>query len=421
MKSCNKFVFLLIGLFFLACSQSVENIPIEQEKKESDWEKHSLKGDVKKIHTTIYWFRIDAHGNRLGNIIGTKELDFDDRGNLIKRVGCAYPYSADSCTTEIYRYDEKNNLLEYTQTFASNIKEYIKHIYDLEGREIEYCEYSEGKFKKRTKWLLNKSGSLDEEIFYNENNVVIEKIKCSYNRKGYRTKEETYDMSDKLTSKLVFKYNKTGERVLTKIYDKSGNVIEKQISKFDKKGNQIEEIIYHKNDYVNRHDKYIYGGQNGDKLVEITSTYEGNKNRDIEYSYNNNGELIESRRTLYDNKGKISDYEGAKFNDEGQLIEKIKTDRHNRERRSIYVYDKKGSVVEEITYEQGIIVSKTKKVYDIAGNEIESYEWAENERLRSIKKQTFDQIGNIMESVLYCYVLSNNIMDYITINKIEYY
>ncbi len=330
------FLTILTGLFFIS------GIPMKIV--ENDLIKNELKGKVKSVRTLNY-FPTKKQGDttKTEDILGeiTFEL-YSENGFLLERyVGSNdTPYNK-----ELYKYDNKDNLLE-------------KQVFDYED-SIYYIRYKTT-YKYNEKRQLIEMGGFD----YNGNYSIDETYK--YDGYGNKVEVNEFKSDGSLESKSIFKYDEKGKRLEKNEYHSDGKLCYKLSYFYDYKNNLIEENVYYSSDKRDEKGNVIpqkiYVGGIFTRDEKKTFKYDKNGNKIESTFYDRNGNIAYKYYYIYDKNGNEIVQNGYSTTD--SLPFKCTSQK----------YDKHGNLIEKDEYIQkgkSNLQYKITYTYDLFGNEIE--------------------------------------------------
>jgi hypothetical protein len=226
--------------------------------------------------------------------------------------------------------------------------------------------------------------------------------KFFYNNKGEIISEERFDPYDSNNNKkFVYYLDSVGNIIEELSYDFEGRIYCKYSFKYDSKGNEIEEICYSSDDFsnlkfnkitkemVNEIDSADYSAltklgfhyfyeykYHKNKIIYKLSHYESYDKKTL-YKYNNKGNLIEEIEYISDSS--VYKKYNYKFNSKNQLIEFISYKGDSSiDYKETYQYNEKGDVILEVIYKKNNSINYQYKVkYDKYGNTIEKVRYNE--------------------------------------------
>ncbi len=127
----------------------------------------------------------------------------------------------------VSEYDKHGNLVkEIEYNSDSTFKTYETYAFDRNNHEIEHCTFD--KFGKITQKTISKYDNLDdkrEELIYNANNELQERVEFVYDNFGQKTEENSFNKEGILKEKTVFKYDRKGSLIERSIFDENQKLI----------------------------------------------------------------------------------------------------------------------------------------------------------------------------------------------------
>ena len=257
----------------------------------------------------------------------------------------------------------------------SDLPQKIRHeaVYDSQGRKIEDIYYKEdGNISSKETWKYDEQGKLLEsnsDSYYGDEHSFLN---CKYDEKGNKIEE-------------------------IRGYD--GHVT-KQTWKYDEKGNKIEYIRYDDETMSIKNNMISYEeGERGNRVKTIWYEYEFGETFNVERYYNEHEKLIEA--IYYGENGNISRKRTWKYDDKGNLIERIV---YNSNSKETWKYDDKGNLIEHIVHNSkgNISRKRTRKCkYDDKGNLIEHIEYNSKGNISWKNTSEYDNQGNLIEDIVY--------------------
>ena len=368
--------YLLPFLFF--CSTLVaqntankDTIVYKTNEKYDQFFPKTLRGKIKTMHTLgcqiaykgdtpVVVYRLPYKGE---DKIYSYTNHFDKRGNEVA----------------LYTYDALGNLMDW------EIKTFNKAD-SLTYQKFSYVIFSTRHYRERfnsynDKNLLVKRKDVDVDsygskvslYFYNEADNII-KEEDYYKDKLFHTTLYTYDAKGKLLEKKE-QYEKSEKYFITTYeYDSLGNLI--RITKKEKEENPY--INPNKTDDRNtlikkyNNSSYVLYSYKDKKLIEIESLY---KEMGIEYIIN--------RKII------------TKYNEKGQIIEKLEYQGNILEQETNYFYDENGKEIKGTSYKRGQEKSTWENKYSPEGYLIEKAWKREKENPKTL--YYYDAIGNCIK------------------------
>lgn len=132
----------------------------------------------------------------------------------------------------------------------NNIKGMTEVITDYEnGRENTHNDVA----KK-----FDKEGETIQEINYDKNGVLKEKILTKNNKEGDKIEEIIFDANGKQSSRFTYKYNSDGEKIEEVKYDAKNSLQSKSVYGINKNGLKTEKKTYDSKGKLIQTKKYVY-------------------------------------------------------------------------------------------------------------------------------------------------------------------
>ncbi len=267
---------------------------------------------------------------------------------------------------QIYSYNYNNGqLLEDSKWLHKKIK------CNEHGKIIEEIEYEFGSTESTRKiWKYDLNSNLIEEIYFDNEENVIQTLKNTYDSLGNLILKH-FIFADISEEKHLIEYNKkniTYEMLETK--NKFGDEISIQVS--------IKKYIYDSNDLLT---KLIDYSQNDTSISEYF--YENNKLSKTVLHYDKNKTTTEL--TEYDTNGKI--HSTISLNYKNQPINK-----------QLYFYFDEFYVQEYYAYLDNLEHLSTKQKLDYKDNMLENIGYDLDGSIETKTHQIFDAKGNIIET-----------------------
>lgn len=266
-----KIFYMSFLVFFISCN------PLKFKEYEMDYTQE-LIGKIRRIDAVRYRYSLKKNDTIVQ--IDTIILHYDKKNKLIKQIDITknntdetvFNYkngllestsstAGEGTSTTTYKYDDKKNVIEYSQIFNDRLHFLKKSIYDKNNNPLEEI------YHHPYKESLNSVSKFDYN--YKEKSVIIKSIKQNniannhylkkyYNKKGFMIKSEfIYTDSNKESS-----FSSKSE------YDKLGNLM-KTIG-FDSYGKN-RSIREYKNTYDEKGNIVIRDEYSNEKLVEKTT------------------------------------------------------------------------------------------------------------------------------------------------------
>lgn len=231
-------IYLLTLLTFI-CSCNAVNI----ENKDNDRVKSNVKGAIRSVRES--YFRADKQP-------GNTEESFESRGGfetVFNAQGYKMSYTAHESDGKIsskilYKYDDKNNLIEEETYYGDELSSRELYKYDDKDNLIEKTTLDpEGKLTLRQLYKNNDRGNIIEERHHNNEDVLYNKIVFEYDQKNNVTEENHYDADDLHCRKFKYKYDDAGNRIEEDMHSLLDDTFDyKNQFKYDAKGNVIERL-----------------------------------------------------------------------------------------------------------------------------------------------------------------------------------
>jgi hypothetical protein len=275
--------------------------------------------------------------------------------------------------------------------------------YDQKGNIIEFTEYDEGILDYRILFKYADNIREIEKYEYNSLDSLTSKTVSKYNKTGTKGKIIKYDSKNNVITTSKEKYNKKSLLIKSASYNSKNQKIGKASLKYDKKGNRIEYIDYGFG-YSNFKNKHLYNYDNNYNLSEILiSDSKGiiTFKESRQYDENNVIERISQYRKV----GDINEFDFY-YDEDGELFKTIlmKSD-ENQKVKFLYEYDEKGNKVKESKYgfDDRLIRMNTEK-FDKNGNKIEEANFLGEE-------------VNLVDRINYEYDMEVRLVETLTYNK----
>jgi hypothetical protein len=259
-------------------------------------------------------------------------------------------------------------------------------INDLGSNELE----EQARKYKFTEY--NKDGNIIKEINFAPDGSTEEYVERKYD-KNQLVEELFYDEDNNLIERKTYQYNKQDKpETETKHYMDGSYDLHEYI--YDNEGKLMKKICKDDENIVEQVDYFHYSE---DKLIKHES-------------YNDNNELVKKLTYNYDDKGNVSESSifdeetnddfriVNEFNDKSERTGFLKYDSEgNLLEKSNFRYDNHGNII-NIIDESPLVLNKTFMKYDSQGNMIMQEEYNENEQLNHRIERKFDPEGNILET-----------------------
>lgn len=257
-----KSVYNIIFLLCLAISCSGQEM--QESPENNDLKINKLYGEVKTVKEIAY--KMDTE-----QILGANETNFNRFGYVTKIInkGSYEQFNPDISNT----YNASNELIETLATFSSknfkiktnfqyiNKEKIIKTVTDDFGKQIftVFNQYNKNKQLIETKIFtknkllshtiiqINKNKEKNvEEIFFNANGEIEEKIQSQFDKTGHLLKKIRLDHNGIEMLNVQFQYDHKGNPIKVKNCYPDGNIESEVASKFDldENGNWIKKTDY---------------------------------------------------------------------------------------------------------------------------------------------------------------------------------
>lgn len=245
------------------------------------------------------------------------EIKYDIKGNIIEETN----YTSENRLEEkrTYKYDDNGKLIEETVLHAAeDFEEKRKIIRDEKGHSVEEIkEYPDGTIERTLIKRDNNSNIieiivLDEDgaqesrqVFkYDEKNNLKSHVKLDMDGETIEATECESDENGNIISKKEIlpeegieitteaEYDEEGREIRSATYNEDGKKLSEVELIYDEEGNHIETIS---RDYINRGDsrKITFAYDNKNCVVERVMTLNDELLRQVNYCYDENGNLIE--------------------------------------------------------------------------------------------------------------------------------
>lgn len=311
-------------------------------------EEYTYDGD--KQHQSIF---------EEGNLVKEKTLDVD--GSLLEEIlydnGEIYIhyvydedenilYKQDYEDTVKYEYDDAGKLVKETHYENDQLTETVEHIYDANGRRTK-TNYYNPKGEKRGYW---------ENYHYNEKDELVKLEYYSYYGEKLTYNEYTYDEDHNMLSNLFY-YEGEPVHFHYYTYDDQGEQISYKFISFGNVETHWETISEEKGEF--RSVECVVYDENEKVASRYVSLYDLNDNCVESKKYNADGELVSSKQSKYDQKGRLTwckrndTEEGVSYEDQyvfdenDNLIEKIHTSAMSEDSYHYKYYYEKIQIDEE--------------------------------------------------------------------------
>ncbi len=160
----------------------------------------------------------------------------------------------------------KNNLFFFTvifllfclRSFAQSKKELRKN--NVKGITEIITEYENGKESTHNdvSKKFDKEGETIQEINYDKNGVLKEKILTKNNKDGDKLEETIFDGNGKQSKRFTYKYDGFGQKIEEIEYDAKNTLLTKSVYVNNAKGLKSERKMYDAKGKLIQIKKYIY-------------------------------------------------------------------------------------------------------------------------------------------------------------------
>ena len=146
----------------------------------------------------------------------------------------------------------------WMESFAQSKKEIRKN--NIKGVSEVITEYENGKESTHNdvSKKFDKEGEVIQEINYDKNGVLKEKILTKNNKDGDKIEEIIYDANSKQSLRYTYKYNNFGEKTEEIQYDAKNAVLTKSVYLNNSKGLKAEKKTYDAKGKLIQIKKYNY-------------------------------------------------------------------------------------------------------------------------------------------------------------------
>ncbi|HKG58450.1 MAG TPA: hypothetical protein VKB05_01635 [Pyrinomonadaceae bacterium] len=182
-----------------------------------------------------------ARIKRITSVVSTKQKfvsDYDQRGNLVRRVG--YGSDGSAILQESFKYDDKDNVIE---AVIGGEKRTYSYRYSSKGQAMEARLFdSEGRLRERTEYVVDEAGRVVQSLFYRgADGNVVERHLHTYQSSDVLSQTLIQGPNGNLMSRITYEYE--GDRLRRKsIYGPNGNLLRQSVYKRDQKGLVVEEL-----------------------------------------------------------------------------------------------------------------------------------------------------------------------------------
>jgi len=229
---------------------------------------------------------------------------------------------------------------------------------------------------------IRKKNKISEKLAYkidlNTNDSIL-LYQSFYNENGKRIKFLRFNKRSNISSSRLAEYNAKNQIIKEKCYNGLGEIESILIFKYDSNGNNTDYIQHNPDGTIVHLQKYMYNKKNLKTELHFNLKNGNGYYLSTKYSYNKDGQY--SKCKLFDyRKGKFFNIRKFKYDKKGNKhkifdIDKIKNrnkvlsnqyeydDRNNRisdyriqsNKKIVYIYDDENNLVEEKTFEKGVL------------------------------------------------------------------
>ena len=268
-----------------------------------------------------------------------QRVTYNDKGFIEEEL---YTDSA-GYQTKKYYYDNQDNLIKTVTAHSGGTEKSTEYNYDENGNCIEKAVYSDGVKEKSNTYKYDSAGNKTEDAEFDGNDNLKHKYIYKYNSSGDITEEETYPNGS--GSRKEYKYNSDGNVVETTYYYSDGST-QKYEYKYNSDGNLTEQI-HSVDNIIYTTTKTDYDSK-GNKTEIVCYSDFGNIEWRYAYSYDGNTVC----RVAYDEDGEISYRLTCKFDDNGNIVEKI-NEKDGEISKETYSYNECNQLAENVSYKNG--------------------------------------------------------------------
>jgi len=261
------------------------------------WELKNPNHEIKTAKMLVYLTKDDV---KEGNVSHQYIQKYDEVGNNIESLSYDSNDDLEDRTILVFENGQKKETLSYLGDGSLEDRFIFK--YDKAGNRIEE-EYYNSEEEIRWKAILkyNDKLLLISRTTCNSFNTIINKKKYHYDGKERKTEEVSCDKEGIQISRIMFAY--TGEGKITeKLFQGSNNETEyKQIYEYQNDYKKISTKTYSSRGNLIQSVCHKYDSNNN--LIEASNIHE-NTNEKYIYSYNEDGNRMESKKYLIFPDGK---------------------------------------------------------------------------------------------------------------------
>ena len=208
-----------------------------------------VKGGFKECIVYHYYIKdgkIDSSSKQK-----TEINKYDDNGNLIEFT-YYLPENGSFWSKSIFKYDCNENILEQIGYYSNDSIKYIhRYKYDVNGNLIEEYEhdFEFDLMNHKRIYNYNSKGNISEikDLEYDNQFLKLDHRIFNYNDDGYLIEMKDFDCDDSLKKLHVFNYDKKGNKINYSWFSIESLNGYDETYKYDEKNNIIEEIHYEYN------------------------------------------------------------------------------------------------------------------------------------------------------------------------------
>jgi hypothetical protein len=261
---------------------------------QSDREQDRLLGPVQTVKTEVSEFNSRDGKNVEGPRMPVQTIDYDARGNRLKRVD--FNRDGSTAQTIVYNYDAEGRNIGY-EDYVAGLSTPRKHVYvlDQKGNRIEYR-------------IVQPNGSPGDE-----------KYVYKYDSNGNKVAEELYYKTS-LISRNENAYDDQGRLISQISYNPDASISSRIRISFAADGKPIERTR-HDGDLLTYRVRYTYDNKRRPVEVETTGSY-------VDTDASSEGYI--TGKVVYVYKGKDQPKEMLIYNQDGSLRERVVFDYDSR-------------------------------------------------------------------------------------------
>lgn len=215
--------------------------------------------------------------------------------------------------------------------------------------------------------FYDQNGNYLEELRYDEKEEIRFKYVFKYSVDSLERRSIGYDNNDSVSTILIMKYNNTGVVYDYKQINPKGELLNHQKSEFNAKGQLKRSYAYLNHPIVNKYflsGKYFYKGSDRNYYKSKLYNERGQLKSIHRYEYDDKGQMV--AKYLVSNNERFLVY-SAKYNSENKVVEMTFISKNesffNKERKLEFLYNDNGDLIEEKTYLNGELLEKKKYFY----------------------------------------------------------